>query len=403
MKGLVLEGGGTKGAYQIGAYRALRELGMEFKGVAGTSIGALNGAYIVQDNIDIMEEIWTKHNYTHFMNIDEETYNNVKNVDFTPKNMNMVISLINKARKNEGIDISPLRNLIESTLTEDTLRKSNKDFGLVTVMWDGKIIPRPMFLQDIPKGKLVDYLIASSSLPIFKLDKLDDKLFLDGMFHNNLPVSLLKEKGYEDIVVIRLLDDIFGKINLNNHKDINMKVIVPSEYLGGSLNMDPDNVRKNIKLGYLDAMKTFNRYEGLKYYFNVDYKYDEDYCFNKFISLHTDTIENLCKLLNIKREPTKRTLVESIIPKLGESLNLQKEFSYKDLFYSIYEKKLEDNNINRVKLYDFNKVVEVVNTNINSNVNWGNNFEIKNIIPIKNNRFTKLLTNIIINDIKAQN
>ena len=403
MKGLVLEGGGTKGAYQIGAYRALRELGMEFKGVAGTSIGALNGAYIVQDNIDIMEEIWTKHNYTHFMNIDEETYNNVKNVDFTPKNMNMVISLINKARKNEGIDISPLRNLIESTLTEDTLRKSNKDFGLVTVMWDGKIIPRPMFLQDIPKGKLVDYLIASSSLPIFKLDKLDDKLFLDGMFHNNLPVSLLKEKGYEDIVVIRLLDDIFGKINLNNHKDINMKVIVPSEYLGGCLNMDPDNVRKNIKLGYLDAMKTFNRYEGLKYYFNVDYKYDEDYCFNKFTSLHTDTIQSLCKLLNIKREPTKRTLVESIIPKLGENLNLQKEFSYKDLFYSIYEKKLEDNNINRVKLYDFNKVVEVVNTNINSNVNWGNNFEIKNIIPIKNNRFTKLLTNIIINDIKAQN
>ena len=403
MKGLVLEGGGTKGAYQIGAYRALRELGIEFKGVAGTSIGALNGAYIVQDNIDIMEEIWTKHNYTHFMNIDEETYNNVKNVDFTPKNMNMVISLINKARKNEGIDISPLRNLIESTLTEDTLRKSNKDFGLVTVMWDGKIIPRPMFLQDIPKGKLVDYLIASSSLPIFKLDKLDDKLFLDGMFHNNLPVSLLKEKGYEDIVVIRLLDDIFGKINLNNHKDINMKVIVPSEYLGGSLNMDPDNVRKNIKLGYLDAMKTFNRYEGLKYYFNVDYKYDEDYCFNKFTSLHTDTIQSLCKLLNIKREPTKRTLVESIIPKLGESLNLQKEFSYKDLFYSIYEEKLDDNNINRVKLYDFNKVVEVVNTNINSNVNWGNNFEIKNIIPIKNNRFTKLLTNIIINDIKAQN
>ena len=403
MKGLVLEGGGTKGAYQIGAYRALRELGMEFKGVAGTSIGALNGAYIVQDNIDIMEEIWTKHNYTHFMNIDEETYNNVKNVDFTPKNMNMVISLINKARKNEGIDISPLRNLIESTLTEDTLRKSNKDFGLVTVMWDGKIIPRPMFLQDIPKGKLVDYLIASSSLPIFKLDKLDDKLFLDGMFHNNLPVSLLKEKGYEDIVVIRLLDDIFGKINLNNHKDINMKVIVPSEYLGGCLNMDPDNVRKNIKLGYLDAMKTFNRYEGLKYYFNVDYKYDEDYCFNKFTSLHTDTIQSLCKLLNIKREPTKRTLVESIIPKLGESLNLQKEFSYKDLFYSIYEEKLDDNNINRVKLYDFNKVVEVVNTNINSKVNWGNNFEIKNIIPIKNNRFTKLLTNIIINDIKAQN
>ena len=46
MKGLILEGGGTKGAYQIGAYKALRDLGIEFQGVAGTSIGALNGAYI---------------------------------------------------------------------------------------------------------------------------------------------------------------------------------------------------------------------------------------------------------------------------------------------------------------------------------------------------------------------
>ena len=31
MKGLVLEGGGTKGAYQIGAYKALRDLGIEFQ------------------------------------------------------------------------------------------------------------------------------------------------------------------------------------------------------------------------------------------------------------------------------------------------------------------------------------------------------------------------------------
>ena len=47
MKGLVLEGGGTKGAYQLGAYKALKELGVEFDGVVGTSIGALNAAFIV--------------------------------------------------------------------------------------------------------------------------------------------------------------------------------------------------------------------------------------------------------------------------------------------------------------------------------------------------------------------
>ncbi|MGL5650206.1 MAG: patatin-like phospholipase family protein [Paraclostridium sp.] len=401
MKGLVLEGGGTKGAYQLGAYKALRELGIEFKGVAGTSIGALNGAYIVQNNLEVLEEIWTKYDYTHFMDVDEETYHNIKNVDFTPKNINRVISLINKARKNKGIDISPFRSLLEKTIDEDIIRNSKKDFGLVTVVWDGKIIPSPMFLENIEKGKLLDYLIASASLPIFKLDKLDDKLFLDGLFHNNIPVSLLREKGYEDIVVIRLVDDLFGKINLNHHQDVNMKIIVPSESLGGCLNLDPDNVSKNIKLGYFDAMKTFDRYDGLRYYFNKEYKYDDDYCFYKLSNLSKETIESLTKALNIKRDISKRTLLENIIPKLGECLNLQKDFSYKDLFYCIYEKKLEENNINRTNLYDFNKVVEVVNTNMNSNVNWESNFETRPIITIHRNRFTKLLTNIIINDIKA--
>lgn len=37
--GLVLEGGGAKGAYQIGAWKALREAGVKLKGIAGTSVG----------------------------------------------------------------------------------------------------------------------------------------------------------------------------------------------------------------------------------------------------------------------------------------------------------------------------------------------------------------------------
>ena len=40
---LALEGGGAKGAYQIGAWKALREAGVKIDAVAGTSVGALNG------------------------------------------------------------------------------------------------------------------------------------------------------------------------------------------------------------------------------------------------------------------------------------------------------------------------------------------------------------------------
>lgn len=44
--GLVLDGGGARGAYQIGAWKALREAGVKIEAVAGTSVGALNGALI---------------------------------------------------------------------------------------------------------------------------------------------------------------------------------------------------------------------------------------------------------------------------------------------------------------------------------------------------------------------
>ena len=217
-----------------------------------------------------------------------------------------------------------------------------------------------------------------------------------------MPVSLLEQKGYEDIVVIRLLDDFLGKINLNKYQNINIKTIVPSEYLGGSLNKDKDNVQKNINLGYLDAMKAYDRYEGIKYYFNVDYMFDEEYCFNKFKSLKTETIENILNLFNIKKDPTLRTLLEVLIPKLGENLGLDKDFSYKDLFYCIYEKKLEENNINRIQLYDFHKLYDVVNKNINENKNISLTYETKSIIPMQKNKFTKVITNSIIKDFSNQ-
>ena len=55
--GLALEGGGAKGAYQIGAWKALREAGIRFSAVSGTSVGALNGAMIVMDDLEKAEKI----------------------------------------------------------------------------------------------------------------------------------------------------------------------------------------------------------------------------------------------------------------------------------------------------------------------------------------------------------
>lgn len=392
-KGLVLEGGGTKGAYQIGAYKALTDLGIQFTGIAGTSIGALNGALIVQQDFDAMEDIWINYDYKSFMNIDQDTYERYKNVQMKAKNLHDVVELMNKARKKQGIDISPLRKLLEEKIDEDKIRKSKIDFGIATAYWDGKIFPKLLYKEDIPEGKLVDYLMASASLPIFQLDKLDDKLYLDGMFSDNIPINMLAQKGYDDIVVIRLVDDFFGNMIINRHQDLNLKVIVPSQSLGGSLNKDKDHVEKNVRLGYLDTMKAYKRYDGVNYFFNLDYKYDDDYCFNKICNLSNDTINDLCYLFNIKKNVNRRTLMENIIPKIVEILNIDKNSSYKDIFYSIYEKKLEENNINRIELYDFNKLVQICNKRIN---------EDKLIVTHSNSKLAKIITNLIIYDFNKQ-
>ena len=55
---LILAGGGTRGAYQVGAWKALKDLDINVKAVMGTSIGSLNGALILQDDVDAMIDLY---------------------------------------------------------------------------------------------------------------------------------------------------------------------------------------------------------------------------------------------------------------------------------------------------------------------------------------------------------
>ncbi len=76
--GIVLEGGGARGAYQIGVWKALREAGMKIKGVAGTSVGALNGALICMDDLEKAEEIWGNMTYSTVLQIDDSMIEKLK-------------------------------------------------------------------------------------------------------------------------------------------------------------------------------------------------------------------------------------------------------------------------------------------------------------------------------------
>ena len=61
--GLVLSGGGAKGAYHVGVMQAIQEFGISIHQISGASIGALNGAVLasapnLQIGINRLQEIW---------------------------------------------------------------------------------------------------------------------------------------------------------------------------------------------------------------------------------------------------------------------------------------------------------------------------------------------------------
>ncbi len=257
--GLVLGGGGARGSYEIGVWKALIELKTQIIAVAGTSVGALNGAMIVQGDYDKAYDLWINISIDSVIRINEE----ITKLDGKEKTDGIAF-IIKSAIQSGGLDITPLRRLLKENIDEEKIRKSKVAFGFVTFsLTDLK--PIIVFKEDVPKGKMVDYLLASAALPVFQPLEIDGIRFLDGAFYDNLPVSLMVEKSIRDIISVDVSG--FGIVKKVKDDSLNIIQIKNSEDLGHNLEFNPELVKKNIKIGYYDTMKIFDIYKGKNYYF----------------------------------------------------------------------------------------------------------------------------------------
>jgi len=259
--GLVLAGGGTRGAYQIGVWKALKELGINVKAIAGTSIGALNGALFLQDDFQTTVKLYEQIKIENIMKV--EGINANKNIF----NLSNIFNLAADFRKQNGIDNTPLREMIKQYIDMDKLYNSEIDFGLVTYSVTNKT-PLQKFKSEIPKEQMEDYLLASACFPIFKPQNIDGEEYFDGGLYDNAPANMLIEKGYKNIIIADIAGLGFSKKTAK--KDVYVKVISPSEDLGGSFEFNHEKIINNMKLGYLDTMRTFNKLQGHIYYFRPE-------------------------------------------------------------------------------------------------------------------------------------
>lgn len=257
--GLVLAGGGTRGAYQVGAWKALKELNIKIKGIAGASIGALNGALFLQNDYAMVSKMY-----------ETIKINNVMKISGVDENKNIfdlsnIFNLASNYRKQNGIDNTPLRKMIEKYIDMDKLYNSSIDFGLVTYSVKSRQ-PLQKFKNEIAKEEMVNYLLASSCFPIFKPQIINNEEYYDGGLYDSAPTNMLIDKGYKNIILV----DIAGvglSRKLSTNKGIYLKIIRPSEDLGGTFEFNHTRIVNNIKLGYLDTMRAFNKLQGHIYYF----------------------------------------------------------------------------------------------------------------------------------------
>ncbi|MBQ8028126.1 MAG: patatin-like phospholipase family protein [Clostridia bacterium] len=262
--GLVLAGGGGKGAYQIGAWKAMREMAISFEAIAGVSIGSINGALIASDDYEKAVSMWNNISVDKGVNI-TSALPDPENL-FSTKNWGV---LFKEFMKNKGFDASPAKQFIGEYISEEKVRKSNIPLAIVTVQLTPEITPLELFTSDIPEGQLIDYLMASADIPLANnIGPEGEKKFLDGGAYDNTPVTLLKRNGYNRLVVV----DIANIKGLNHDLDFrNSEIVYIRPYsiddLGASFDFDSATIARRIEMGYLDTKKAFSLLLGKIYHF----------------------------------------------------------------------------------------------------------------------------------------
>ncbi len=311
--GLVLSGGGAKGSYEIGVWKALQDLGIPITAITGTSIGALNGAMLVQGDYELVELAWTNFSVEQVIDIEQKKWEKEKIYE---KHFS-ILTVIKNLITSDGMDLTPLKEALENYIDENKLRNSPIDFGLVTFsLTDFK--PLQIFKNDIPKGQLVDYLVASACFPVFKPIEINNKKYIDGGFYDNVPIDLMASNNIKNIIVV----DISGFVPKSRpDDDLNIINIKNSHDLGKTLEISPKKAKENIELGYLDTMKTFKILSGKTYYLTPYFTSNK-----KEPTVGNLSRKKIRKILGIEKNtptPIKKLITSKFFKKIDEYMNIE--------------------------------------------------------------------------------
>ena len=165
--GLVLGGGGAKGATEVGVLKVIDEVGVPIDYIAGTSIGAIvGGLYSVGYSVEQIDSLFRNENWGDLF-----------------VNGNTLELLENMVGYKDSIDFSQLPIPFRCVAAD---MKKHQEVVLKS-------------------GRLAQAMRASMAIPgAFKPVKINGRVLVDGGMFNNLPVDVVRDMGADIVIAIDL-------------------------------------------------------------------------------------------------------------------------------------------------------------------------------------------------------
>ena len=338
---IALEGGGAKGGYEIGVWQALDEAGIKYNDVSGTSVGALNGGLMAMRDLPRAIDAWNNMKLGKVIELDEEQEENLSrafNGDIGLDDVQRLIPEALEIIKNRGLDVAPLRAWVREVVDAKAIKESGVELYIATVsITDRKALE--VKVNDLPEDQICDMLLASAYHPTFRLEKLGGKFYTDGGFVDTLPLHALVTNGYKDIIAVRI-PGIGHNRRFKMPDDVNVTYIATNADLGGVLNFDAEQSRRDMAIGYLDAKRVLYGLYGKHYYI------ERSMTDREALNMLLDSLETGVNL---------RQFCERDLPRVARHLDA--EGDYYELLIAVLEDAAAKQDIDNMRIYKDTELV----------------------------------------------
>ena len=257
--GLVLAGGGGKGSYQMGVIKALKYVGLTdyIQGVSGTSVGALNGANLLNGHIDKACGVWENISPNKILSMKGTTF--IDKLNGTPlEKMNKKLGTYSKKLEDHGVfSRKGMITLIQESVDLQQLSTCDIPFFVTCVEFPSLTKTYFQITGQTPE-MIQSILLATSAIPIiFPPEIIDEKLYIDGGLKDNIPIAPLYKIGCDHIIIVPL--DRSYTLDRSLYPNARIFEIVPQNSLGhvvsGTLQFNSDIAKRRMQDGYEDAMR----------------------------------------------------------------------------------------------------------------------------------------------------